>query len=172
MLKSYFEEDEYLVLKESKDLLFKTLELVIRVFDDKVDKGGLPYFNHLLKVYSSLSSYKEKIVALLHDIVEDTNITYEDLKEYGYDSEIIHILTYLTKKKGEYYPDYIDRIISSNNIHVLNVKLADLKHNMDITRISNPTVNDYERISKRYEPAYIKIKNKLDELMEEKNVRY
>jgi len=164
MLKSYFDEDEYLNLKESSDLLYKTLELVLRVFDDKVDKGGLPYFNHLFKVYEGVSSYNEKIIALLHDIVEDTNVTFDDLKSFGYNDEIIKPLTYLTKKKGEYYPDYIDRIISSNDIHTLNVKLSDLKHNMDITRIKNPSVNDYERISKRYEPAYLKIKNKLDEM--------
>jgi len=164
MLKSYFDEDEYLNLKESSDLLYKTLELVLRVFDDKVDKGGLPYFNHLFKVYEGVSSYNEKIIALLHDIVEDTNVTFDDLKSFGYNDEIIKPLTYLTKKKGEYYPDYIDRIISSNDVHTLNVKLSDLKHNMDITRIKNPSVNDYERISKRYEPAYLKIKNKLDEM--------
>ena len=166
MIKSYFEENEYLELKESNDLLYKTLELVLKVFDDKVDKGGLPYFNHLLKVYSGVSSYDEKIIALLHDIVEDTNISFSDLKEFGYSDKIIEPLTYLTKKKGEYYPDYIDRIINSGNIHALNVKLADLKHNMDITRIKNPSINDYERISKRYEPAYIKIKNKIDEIEE------
>lgn len=164
MLKSYFDEEEYLKFKDSDDLLYKTLELVIRVFDEKVDKGGMPYFNHLLKVYINVSDYQEKIVALLHDIVEDTDINFDDLRDFGYNEEIINCLAYLTKKKGEYYPDYIDRIISSNNIHVLNVKLADLKHNMDITRIKNPSVNDYERISKRYEPAYIKIKNIIDEM--------
>jgi len=172
MLKKYFEESEYQMLKESHDLLYKTLELVLRVFDFQFDKGGLPYFNHLFKVYLNVSDYREKIVALLHDIIEDSDISYSDLREFGYDENIIEMLTYLTKNKGEYYPDYINRIISSNNISVLNIKLADLKHNMDITRIKNPTINDYERISKRYEPAYIKIKNKLDELMEEKNVRY
>lgn len=164
MLKSYFDELEYDNLKNNSDLLFKTLELVLKVFDEKVDKGGLPYFNHLFKVYSGVSSYEEKIIALLHDIVEDTNVTYDDLKEFGYDNNIIDALKVLTKNKGEYYPDYIERIINSNNKLALNVKLSDLKHNMDITRIKNPTVNDYERISKRYEPAYIKIKNKLEEM--------
>ena len=166
MLKSYFDELEYKNIKETDNLLYKTLELVLRVFENKLDKGGLPYFNHLFKVYEGVVSYDEKIIALLHDIVEDTNITYNDLEEFGYDKKIINSLKHLTKKKGEYYPDYIDRIINSNDIHALNVKLADLKHNMDITRIKNPTINDYERISKRYEPAYIKVKNKLDELEE------
>ena len=164
MLKSYFEEEEYLKLKESRDLLYKTLELVLKVFDEKVDKGGLPYYNHLFKVYMGVSNFTEKIIALLHDVVEDTNINFSDLKEFGYDDEIINSLRCLTKKKGEYYPDYIDRIINSEDIHALNVKLSDLKHNMDITRIKNPSVNDYERISKRYEPAYMKIKNKIDEM--------
>ena len=164
MLKRYFDELEYDDLKKSDDLLFKTLELVLKVFDDKVDKGGLPYYNHLLKVYGGVSLYDEKIVALLHDVVEDTDITYDDLKEFGYDNNIIDSLKVLTKNKGEYYPDYIERIINSNNVLAMNVKLSDLKHNMDITRIKNPTVNDYERISKRYEPAYLKIKNKLEEM--------
>ena len=166
MLKSYFEELEYENLKNSNDILYKTLELVLKVFDERVDKGGLPYFNHLFKVYGGVSSYDEKIVALLHDIVEDTNITFDDLEKFGYDNNIIDALKVLTKNKVEYYPDYIDRIINSNNKIAVSVKLSDLKHNMDITRIKNPTVNDYERISKRYEPAYIKIKNKLDELEE------
>ncbi len=164
MLKSYFDEMEYQELVKNKDLLYKTLELVLKVFDDKVDKGGLPYFNHLLKVYENVSSYDEKIIALLHDTIEDTDITYHDLSEFGYDNNILDVLKILTKKKGEYYPDYIERIIESNNIHALNVKLSDLKHNMDITRIKNPSINDYERISKRYEPAYNKIKNKIEEL--------
>ena len=166
MLKKYFDGYEYNNLKNNKDLLYKTLELILKLFDDKTDKGGLPYFNHLFKVYEGVSSYDEKIIALLHDVVEDTDITFDDLEDFGYNKEIIDALKYLTKKKGEYYPDYIERIINSNNKMVLNVKLSDLKHNMDITRIKNPTINDYERISKRYEPAYIKIKNKIDELEE------
>ena len=164
MIKDYFTEEEYLKLKESKDLLFKTLELIMKLFSDKLDKSGIPYIVHLMKVYEGVDDYKEKIVALLHDVLEDTKVSIDDLKEFGYDSDILLILSYLTKKKGEYYPDYIDRIISSNNIHVLNIKLSDLKHNMDIKRIKNPSVNDYERVNKRYLPAYNKILEKLSEL--------
>ena len=166
MVKKYFDENEYLELKNSDDLLYKTLELVYKVFDNKTDKGGFPYFNHLLKVYGGVSSYNEKIIALLHDIVENTDITFQDLKDYGYSDLIIDAIKCLTKKKGEYYPDYIDRIINSNNKLAMNVKISDLKHNMDIKKIKNPTVNDYERISERYERAYTKIKDKLDKLEE------
>ena len=164
MLKKYFTNEEYQKLKKSDDLLYKTLELVIKLFDDKTDKGGMPYLNHLVKVYAGVTECNEKIIALLHDVVEDTDITFEDLKDFGYPISIIEALNYLTKRKGEYYPDYIDRIINSNNKYAMNVKLADLTHNMDIKRIKNPSINDYERITKRYVPAYNKILSKLEEL--------
>ena len=66
-------------------------------------------------------------------------------------------------KPKEDYNEYIERIIKSNNEDALEVKLADLKHNMDISRIEKPTVKDFERIEKRYRPNYIKIQNKLNE---------
>ena len=169
MLKKYFEEQEYEKLKNSNDLLYKTLELVLKLFNDKTDKSEMPYIIHLMKVYAG----EEKILALMHDILEDTSVTVKDLEEFGYNTDILNMLLYLTKQKGEYYPDYIDRLISSNNIHVLNVKASDLRHNMDITRIKNPTINDYERVNKRYLPAYNKIQSKIEELRkEQENVRY
>ena len=164
MLKDYFSEEELMELKENDDLIYKSLEIVTRLFNDKTDKGGCPYVIHLLKVYSGVNDYLEKVCALLHDVVEDTDVTYDDLKSVGFHDEVIDILTILTKLKGEDYRDYIKRIINSKNIHAMNIKLSDLRHNMDITRIKNPTTNDYERISKRYEPSYQKILNKLDEM--------
>ena len=163
MLEKYFEEEEYKRIKETDELVYKSLEIVTRVFSDKVDKGGFPYVIHLLKVYSGVSDYTEKVCALLHDIIEDTDISYDDLRMVGYSEEIIDILTILTKLKGEDYRDYIERIIDSENYHAMNIKLADLRHNMDSGRIINPKANDYERITKRYEPAYEKISNKLNE---------
>ncbi len=163
MLEKYFTEEEYEKIRETDELIYKSLEIVTRVFNEKCDKGGFPYIIHLLKVYSGVSSYNEKVCALLHDIIEDTDITYDDLKKVGYSDEIIEILTILTKLKGEDYRDYIDRIINSNNYQAMNIKLADLRHNMDAGRIKNPTPNDVMRISKRYEPAYEKISNKLNE---------
>ena len=163
MLEKYFTEEEYKIIKETDDLIYKSLEIVTKLFNDKVDKGGFPYIIHLLKVYSGVSDYTEKVCALLHDVVEDTDVTYDDLRMVGYNEEIIDILTILTKLKGEDYRDYINRIISSENYHAMNIKLSDLRHNMDSSRIKNPTQNDYERITKRYEPAYEKISNKLNE---------
>jgi len=163
MLKKYFTEEEYNSLKENKELIYKSLEIVTRLFNDKCDKGGFPYVIHLLKVYEGVSNYLEKVCALLHDVVEDTDVTYDDLREIGYNSDVIDILKVLTKLKGEDYRDYINRIIDSGNVHAMNIKLSDLRHNMDLGRIKNPTANDYERVSKRYEPAYQKILNKLEQ---------
>ena len=165
-MKEYFNLDEYENLKLNSDLLYKSLEIVLKLFNDKNDKSGIPYIVHLMKVYQGVDDYNEKITALMHDVVEDTEVTLDDLKEIGYPSDILEMLDYLTKRKGEYYPDYIDRIISSGNIHILNIKLSDLRHNMDSNRIKNPTMNDYERINKRYLPAYNKIQTKLEELLE------
>ena len=164
MLEKYFTEEEFRRIKDTDDLIYKSLEIVTKLFNEKCDKGGFPYVIHLLKVYSGVSEYLEKVCALLHDVVEDTDVTYDDLKNVGYSNEIIDILRILTKLKGEDYRKYIDRIINSNNIHAMNIKLADLRHNMDLSRIKNPTANDYERISKRYEPAYERINVKLKEM--------
>ena len=164
MLKKYFSEEEYQRILETDNLIYKSLEIVTRVFSEKCDKGGLPYVIHLLKVYSGVSDYTEKVCALLHDVVEDTDISYDDLENVGYHGEIIDILKILTKVKGEDYLDYIDRIINSENVHAMNIKLADLCHNMDSGRIKNPTPNDVMRITKRYEPAYERIYNKLNEM--------
>ena len=171
MLEKYFSEEEFEEIKKTDNLIYKSLEIVTRVFNEKCDKGGFPYVIHLLKVYSGVSDYNEKVCALLHDVVEDTEITYDDLINVGYSNEIIDVLKILTKLKGEDYRDYISRIIESNNRHAMNIKLADLTHNMDLGRIKNPTTNDYERIAKRYEPAYERINNKLNE-MENNYVRY
>ena len=169
MLKSYFSEEEYEYYKNSDNLIFKSLELVNRLFVDKTDKGGLPYSIHLLKVYGGVDIYCEKVAALLHDVVEDTEVTFDELSEFGYPDEIIDILKLLTKPKGADYQEYIDKIVNSENIHAMNVKLSDLRHNMDLSRIKNPTVNDYERVNKRYAPAYTKIQQKINEMKEREN---
>lgn len=162
MLKECFTDEEYQRIKENDNLLYKSLEIMTKVFENKCDKGGMPYVIHFLKVYSGVFDYHEKCCALLHDLVEDTETTYDDLKEIGFPSEIIDVLSLLTKHKGEDYGKYIDRIIKSGNIHALNIKLVDLTHNMEVGRIKNPTVNDYERINKRYLPAREKILNELE----------
>lgn len=145
-------------------MLEKSEELIKKLFEGKVDKGGFPYLVHLHEVSSRVEGENSKIIGLLHDVLEDTDTTRDDLIKMGYSERIVSAIETLTRKKGEDYNDYIERIIASNDEDALNVKLADLNHNMDISRIKNPTFKDVDRIEKRYRPAYIKISNKLEEM--------
>ena len=142
----------------------KAEELIKKLFDGKVDKGGYPYLEHLHEVSNRVEGDDAKLIGLLHDTLEDTEMTREELLKLGYSEHIVSSIEVLTRKEKEDYSDYIDRIVASNNKDALNVKLADLNHNMDISRIKNPTIKDFDRIEKRYRPAYIKISNKLEEL--------
>ena len=110
---------------------------------EQYDKGNYPYVFHPYHVAEQMNTEEEIIVALLHDVVEDTNITIEDLSKDGFNSNIIEALKLLTKKIDN-YEEYISKI--STNPLAKKVKLADLKHNLDITRIPNPQERDYKRI--------------------------
>ncbi|BBB32010.1 conserved hypothetical protein [Thermotomaculum hydrothermale] len=125
----------------------KTLEFVKEKFKDKKDKGGKPYIEHLLTVAEKMESETEKIVALLHDIVEDIeDISFETLKKMGYSEEVISAVEAMTKEKGEEYKDYLKRV-KANPI-ARKVKLADLEHNMDTSRLNKITEKDLKRLEK------------------------
>lgn len=164
MLKKYLNEDKYEEIKNSDNLIFKALELVTTLFENDTDKGGFPYIIHLIYVYRHVSSIDEKVVALLHDVIEDKEVTSDELVEIGFPSDIVNDVLLLTRKKPMEYNEYIDRLIKSGSIRALHVKLADLENNMDLTRIKNPTVKDFERVQKRYIPTHEKIMNKLKEI--------
>ncbi|MCL1853950.1 MAG: hypothetical protein FWF88_13180 [Peptococcaceae bacterium] len=110
------------------------------------DKGGNPYINHPIAVAESLGCTEHKIVALLHDILEDSKITSDDLSKYGFTKRIIKSVNVLTKRDPMSYEEYLSRIRTDSN--AWHVKIADIKHNMDISRIPNPTEDDYARIEK------------------------
>ncbi len=136
----------------------ETLEFVKKAFEEKKDKGGKPYIEHLLFVANKMETEEEKIVALLHDIVEDIEgITLDTLRQMGYSEKIVKAVDAMTKRKGEDYEDYLKRV--KQNPIARKVKLADIEHNMDLSRIENPTEKDYERIEKKYKKA-LKLLNK------------
>ena len=164
MLEKYFTEEKLNELKESDNDIYKALELVTKLFKHDKDKGGHPYLLHLLYVYRHVYTIDEKVVALLHDIMEDKNITASELLDLGFSKKIVDDIKILTRIKPMEYSEYIENIVNSGSVEALNVKLADLKNNMDLSRIKNPTVKDYERIEKRYNPAYTKILNRLEEI--------
>lgn len=160
---NYFTKEEYRKIKTNDDMYEKASIIVERVFKDVKDKGGFPYINHLRYVSDHVDVMDGKIVGLLHDIVEDTEIEFMDLEEIGFSDDIIEALELVTKRKGEEtYPKFIDRIINSNNLIALKVKLADMENNMDLSRIPNPTEKDYQRNEKKYKPQYKRLVKELE----------
>lgn len=131
------------------------IELAVNAHKGQVDKGGNPYILHPLSVMNRVDNMEEKIVAVLHDIVEDTSVTLKDLTTNGLDKVIIEAIDCLTRRKGETYMTYIDR--AKKNELAKAVKLADLEENMDLARIKHPTEQDYSRL-KRYEKSYKRLK--------------
>ena len=116
----------------------------------QVDKAGMDYILHPLTVSNNCSSEEEKIVALLHDVLEDTSVTREDLLKF-FSSEIVEAVSLLTHKEEDSYMDYLAKIKA--NPLAKAVKLQDLKHNMDLSRLPNPSEKDLSRLENKYKPA-------------------
>lgn len=133
---------------------YKAYKIAYQAHKGQKDKGGNDYILHPCAVANMLESDIDKAVAYLHDVVEDTEITIDDLKELDFPDIIINAVDAITKRKNETYDAYIERV-AKNNI-AKKVKLADIKHNLDITRIENPTMKDYKRINN--------YKNKIEKL--------
>jgi (p)ppGpp synthase/HD superfamily hydrolase len=112
----------------------------------QVDKGGAPYILHPLKVMLRMSSLEERVVAVLHDVVEDCGISLDDLRNEGFSEEVLSAIESVTKVPGESYEDFVDRA-AQNSIGRM-VKLADLEENSDLSRIASPSWEDLERIEK------------------------
>ena len=164
MLKNYFEESKYEHIKNMEDLVMKATAIVTDLFKNDIDKGGNSYLLHLLYVYSGVKSKEEKTIAMLHDILEEKEVSSEDLIEVGFSKNIVNDVLILTKDKNISYEEYIDNIIKNGSIESIRVKLADLDNNMDLSRIKNPTEVDYDRINNKYIPAYEKLKKRLEEM--------
>ena len=164
MLKNYFDEDKFEEIKNTDNLIYKALEIVTILFENDTDKGGHPYMLHIMYVYKHVSSLDEKVIALLHDVIEDKDVSKEDLLEVGFPKFIVDDVVMLTRVKPTDYKDYIDNIIKNGSIRALHVKLADVENNLDISRIKNPSMSDYERLEKRYMPTHEKIMNRLEEI--------
>lgn len=135
--------------------LRKIIEFVREKHRDQVDLAGEPYFNHLSRVANKLQN-PYRPIAYLHDILEDTNTTIQELLDLGIDEEIISNVITLTKGKGENYEDYIRRVKLSSVASL--IKKADLEDNMNICRLKELTDKDIERL-KKYHKAYIYLKN-------------
>ena len=122
------------------------LSIAKKAHAGQVDKAGIDYIQHPLYVASQVKTEQEKAVALLHDVLEDSDITAADLLAYGLSNEVVTAVQTLTKKKGQSYQDYLEKVKSNDLARV--VKLADLKHNSDLSRLKSVSDTDRERVKK------------------------
>ena len=128
----------------------KAYEIAKKAHLGQVDKAGEAYIKHPEKVASFVKTDEEKAVAYLHDVIEDTELTLEDLYEYGLSKEVIEAVDIITKKRGEDYQSYLNSV--KNNKLARAVKLADLRHNSDLTRLTKVTEKDIKR-KEKYQKA-------------------
>jgi (p)ppGpp synthase/HD superfamily hydrolase len=124
--------------------LERAIEIAARVHAGQRDKAGEPYILHPLRVMLSLGGAHERMAAVLHDTVEDTPLTLEDLAREGFPPEVLEAVDALTKRDGERRPDAAARAV--RNLIARAVKLADLKDNMDLSRLPDPTERDFARL--------------------------
>ena len=139
-------------------MLDKAIALASEKFLNIIDKGGKPYILHCLWVMVRVRHQGEDFmtVAVLHDIIEDTNVTAEYLLNMGFKPHIVKAIDILTKKPNQNYDNYI-KLVKSNDI-AREVKKRDLEHNSKITRLKGITDADIKRMIK-YNKAYLYLTN-------------
>lgn len=142
------------------ELLGKVLVLATNAHAGQFDRGGKPYILHPLKVMHYLKSDDEELqcMALLHDVVEDTKTTWDDLRDIGCTERVINGVKTLTKMPGESYDQYKERVFANED--AMKVKMADLRHNTDIRRLKGITEKDITRMEK-YNRFYLELQAKV-----------
>jgi len=134
-------------------MLGQAIALAAEVHEGQVDKGGFAYILHPLRVMNNLNSTDKELccIAVMHDVIEDSKVTLDDLEELGFTIRVIAGVRALTHLKGEDYQDYIERAACNNDARL--VKMQDLRDNSDITRLKGLTEKDFKRMEK-YQKAW------------------
>ena len=134
-------------MNQSEQSMFDlALSIAKKAHKGQYDKAGVDYIEHPLFVASLVDTQEEKAVALLHDVLEDSPYTAEELILAGLPETVVSAVQILTKKKGQDYQQYLELVKSSPIAR--RVKLADLKHNSDLSRLATVTEKDLERLEK------------------------
>ena len=126
------------------------LSIARKAHEGQLDKAGVDYIEHPIYVASQVDTEEEKAVALLHDVIEDSPVSAKGLLQAGLPETVVTAVQVLTKKKEQDYQTYLETVKKNPLARV--VKLADLKHNSDLSRLSSITEKDKERL-KKYKKA-------------------
>ena len=124
----------------------KALKLSFEAHKDQLDKSGMPYVFHPFHLAEQMTDEDTTVVALLHDVVEDTDYTLDDLRVMGFNEKVIEAIGLMTHAEGVPYMEYVAKI--KENPIAKAVKLADLTHNSDSSRLDNITEKDIARREK------------------------
>ena len=127
-------------------MLEKAMILAANAHMDQLDKGGNPYILHPVRVMLGCKTLDEKIVAMLHDTLEDSDLTAEDLLNEGFSTNIVDAVVCLTRDKNEDYMEHIQQV--AKNPLATAVKLSDLADNMDLNRLPGLTPKDFQRLER------------------------
>lgn len=130
-------------------LIEKAISIAIHAHKNQTDKSGQPYILHPLRLMFTMQLEDERIIAVLHDTIEDSDYSLDDLSKHGFSDEIIAAIDCLTRRKDENYTSFINRI--SKNTLATKVKIADLKDNMDLSRLETVTEKDLTRVKKYHD---------------------
>lgn len=126
--------------------LERAIAIAVYQHGGQTDKGGAPYILHPLRVMMQMKTESERIVAILHDVIEDTHITLDDLRAYGFSEPVLAALDSVTRREGEAYDAFIQR--AKADPIGRKVKSADLVDNMDLSRIPMVGQRDRDRVMK------------------------
>ena len=132
------------------------LKLCFEAHKDQIDKSGMPYVFHPFHLAEQMADENTTIVALLHDVIEDTEQTLDDLRKFGFAEDVLSAISLMTHADDVPYMEYVVKI--KTNPIAKAVKLADLKHNSDMSRLDRITQTDEER-AKKYKQAIELLEN-------------
>lgn len=139
-------------------MLEKAIHIAVEAHRGQVDKAGKPYILHPLRVMFSGKNEDEMILGILHDVVEDTPVSLEMLEKEGFSETILSALDAISKREGEEYPDFIERVCQ--NPLAARVKLNDLHDNLNRERIK-----EYKEADERRHQKYVKAEKKVKEAL-------
>ncbi|HEX8692518.1 MAG TPA: HD domain-containing protein [Longimicrobium sp.] len=131
--------------------LEEAIRIAVEAHRGQKDRAGAPYILHPLRMMFRMQTDAERMAAVLHDVVEDTGWTLDDLRERGFADEVVEAVDHLTRREGESYDEFVER--AARHPVARRVKIADLEDNMDVRRTGEVTQKDTERLT-RYHRAW------------------
>ena len=138
-------------MSDAQHLLESALAIAGRAHEGQTDKSGLPYIGHVMRVVDAVASPLGKVAAALHDVVEDTDMTIEDLTAAGFPESVTEAVDALTRRPTEPYMEFVRR--AGTNLLAREVKMADLLDNADPSRLAGLPDDEGARLAAKYDEA-------------------